>query len=126
MIIGRLFIVFGIIFFILTIISNYFDIKLHINGDLGVTQVGQVWYTLSSSSLQITEVIISRYIDPCSIIDMLNCSGFIWHPLIAWILTLPAAPIFIILSFILIKYGLKKSYGIRKKKYTRTEPKIKS
>ena len=125
MILGRIIIFFGISFFLLTLISNYFDISLHANENLGITQIGQIWFYFAPNSLQVAEVVVSRYIDPCSSLEILNCSGFIWHPFISSILSLPAAPFFAILSLLLIKLGLNKSF--RKKKFTRnrSDPLIK-
>ena len=113
MILGRVIIFLGVSSFLLTLISNYFDILIHINGKLGVTELGEIWFYFAPNSLQVAETIVSRYIDPCSSLDIFNCSGFIWHPFISSILNLPAAPFFAILSFLLIKFGLKKSYKKR-------------
>ena len=122
MILGRIIIFLGVSSFLLTLISNYFDILIHINGKLGITQLGQIWFYFAPNSLQVAEAVVSRYIDPCSSLEIFNCSGFIWHPFISSILVLPAAPFFAILSFLLIKLGLNKSY---KKKYlvrSKSEP----
>ena len=78
----------------------------------GATRYDQfqyVWFHFSPGSLQLTETIISRYVDPCSALEILNCSGFIWHPFISSILLLPAAPVLAFFSFILITFGIKKS-----------------
>ncbi len=115
MIIGRILILFGIFSFILTLISNYFDIVLQVEGKNEITQLGQFWFHFAPNSLQIAETIISRYVDPCSALDILDCSGFIWHPFITSILLMPAAPILALLSFIFIAFGLKKSIRKRKK-----------
>ena len=112
---GRILILFGICSFILTLISNYFDIVLQIENKNEVTQLGQLWFHFSPNSLQIAETIVSRYIDPCSALDILDCSGFIWHPFISSILLMPAAVILAILSFVFIALGLKKSSKIRAK-----------
>ncbi len=109
MIIGRILILFGIFSFVLTLVSNYFDIILQVEGRNEITQLGQFWFHFAPNSLQIAETLVSRYIDPCSALDILDCSGFIWHPFISTILLMPAAPILAILSFILIAFGLKKS-----------------
>ena len=109
MIIGRVLILFGICSFILTLISNYFDVVLQIENKNEVTQLGQLWFHFAPNSLQIAESIVSRYIDPCSALDILDCSGFIWHPFISSILLMPAAVILAILSFVFIALGLKKS-----------------
>ena len=112
---GRILILFGMCSFILTLISNYFDIVLQIENKNEVTQLGQLWFHFAPNSLQIAESIVSRYIDPCSALDILDCSGFIWHPFISSILLMPAAVILAILSFVFIALGLKKSSRIRAK-----------
>ena len=109
MIIGRVLILLGICFFIFTLVSNYFDIVLQIQSKNEITQLGQFWFHFAPNSLQIAESIVSRYVDPCSALDILDCSGFIWHPFISSILLMPAAVILAILSFVLIALGLKKS-----------------
>ena len=109
MIIGRIFILLGTSSFILTLISNYFDIILQIDNKNEITQLGQFWFYFAPNSLQVAEAIVSRYIDPCSALEVLNCSGFIWHPFISSILLLPAAPFLALLSFLFIGFGIKKS-----------------
>ena len=111
---SRLIIVVGLIFFSLGLTGNYFDINLHISGSQGVTQIGQMWYYLAPESLQTAEVIVSRYIDPCSSLEILNCSGFLWHPIISSILTLPAGLSFSILAVLLIFLGFKKRKRLSK------------
>ena len=115
MIFGRILILFGIFSFILTLVSNYFDIVLQLQNKNEITKLGQFWFHLAPNSLQVTESIISRYVDPCSALDILDCSGFIWHPFISTILLMPAAPILALLSFIFIAFGLKKSMRKREK-----------
>ena len=115
MIIGRVLILFGICSIIFTLVSNYFDIVLQIEGKNEVTQLGQFWFHFAPNSLQVAETIVSRYVDPCSALDILDCSGFIWHPFISSLLLMPAAPILAVLSFILIAFGLKKSLRKREK-----------
>ena len=108
MIIGRVLILFGICSFILTLVSNYFDIVLQIDGKNEITKLGQFWFHYAPNSLQIAESIVSRYVDPCSALDILDCSGFLWHPFISSILLLPAAPLLALFSFLLIGFGIKK------------------
>ena len=115
MIIGRVLILFGIFSFILTLVSNYFDINSQIEGKNEIIQLGQFWFHFAPNSLQIAESIVSRYVDPCSALEILDCSGFLWHPFITSILLMPAAPILAILSFIFIAFGLKKSFRKREK-----------
>ena len=115
MIIGRILILFGICSFILTLVSNYFDIVLQIEGKEEITQLGQFWFHFAPNSLQIAESIVSRYVDPCSALEILDCSGFIWHPLISSILLMPAALILALLSFVFIGFGLKKAVRKRGK-----------
>ena len=64
------------------------------------TPLGQLWYLYSPTTLQTTESIISRYIDPCGLITALDCSPFLWHPIIATILGWPAALVMIGFSII--------------------------
>jgi|TARA_B110000305_G_C19294195_1_gene565734 uncharacterized membrane protein YdjX (TVP38/TMEM64 family) len=122
LILGRVIIFLGVSSFLLTLISNYFDILIHINGKLGVTELGEIWFYFAPNSLQVAETIVSRYIDPCSSLDIFNCSGFIWHPFISSILVLPAAPFFALLSFLLIKLGLNKSYKKRLSSKNKIDP----
>ena len=122
MILGRVIIFLGVSSFLLTLISNYFDILIHINGKLGVTELGEIWFYFAPNSLQVAETIVSRYIDPCSSLDIFNCSGFIWHPFISSILILPAAPFFALLSFLLIKLGLNKSNTKRLSSKNKIDP----
>ena len=115
MIIGRILILFGICSFILTLVSNYFDVVLQLDNKNEITQLGQFWFHFAPNSLQIAETIVSRYVDPCSALDILDCSGFIWHPFISSILLMPAAVILALLSFVFIALGLKKSSRKREK-----------
>jgi len=122
LILGRVIIFLGVSSFLLTLISNYFDILIHISGKLGVTELGEIWFYFAPNSLQVAETIVSRYIDPCSSLDIFNCSGFIWHPFISSILVLPAAPFFALLSFLLIKLGLNKSNTKRLSSKNKIDP----
>ena len=57
--------------------------------------LGRLWYLYSPTTLQATESIISRYVDPCGLITALDCSPFLWHPFIVTILGWPAALVMI-------------------------------
>jgi hypothetical protein len=67
--------------------------------------LGKLWYSSSPATLQATESIISRYIDPCGLIIALDCSPFLWHPIIATVLGWPAALVMIISSIIFWWFG---------------------
>ena len=105
---GRIFVTFGLLFFSLSVLAIYLDVLLHIDGNLGYTQIGQIWYKYAPYSLQIAEVIVSRYIDPCSSLEILNCSGFVWHPIISTFLIFPAGLTFGIFTIFFIYFGTKK------------------
>jgi len=105
---GRIFITFGLIFFAVSVFGIYLDVFLHLNGDTGYTQIGQIWYKYAPNSLQIAEAVVSRYVDPCSSLEILNCSGFVWHPIISTFLILPVGLTFGILTIIFIYFGTKK------------------
>ena len=62
--------------------------------------LGRLWYLFSPTTLQASESIISRYIDPCGLIKALDCLPFLWHPVIATILGWPAALVMIGFSII--------------------------
>ncbi len=78
--------------------------------------LGQVWFENSPGSLQVSEAIISRYIDPCGLIVALGCSTFLWHPVISSMLVWPAGLFFLLLSFIVfgISRLFKRGSGPRK------------
>ena len=105
---GRLFITFGLIFFVMSVLGIYLDVLLHIDSNVGFTQIGQIWYRYAPDSLQMSEAIVSRYIDPCSSLELLNCSGFVWHPIISTFLIFPAGLTFGILTIFFIYFGTKK------------------
>ena len=105
---GRVFVTFGLIFFVMSVLGIYLDVLLHINGSEGYTQIGQMWYKYAPNSLQIAESIVSRYVDPCSSLEILNCSGFVWHPIISTFLIFPAGLTFGILTIFFIYFGTKK------------------
>jgi len=64
--------------------------------------LGRFWFEHHTGSLQVSEAVISRYIDPCSLITMLNCKPFLWHPLISGLLQWPAALVFLLCSLLLL------------------------
>lgn len=78
--------------------------------------LGQLWFENAPQSLQITEAIISRYVDICSLIDALGCAPFLWHPLISTMLGWPATMFFSVLTALLfvISRTLKRGKTTRK------------
>lgn len=71
--------------------------------------LGKLWYSSNPGSLQFAEAIVSRYIDPCSLIITLGCSPFLWHPLVSTILGWPAAPV--LLGLCMFFYWLSSWIG---------------
>ena len=67
--------------------------------------IGKIWYGAHPGSLQVTEAVISRYIDPCGLFVALDCTPFLWHPLIATILGWPAGLVGFVLTSILWFFG---------------------
>ena len=107
--------IFFVIFSLLTIFACSFDVHLLIEGfSPEFTSIGQFWYELSPNSLQISEVIVSRYIDPCSLFVSLECDPLLWHPFFSSILIFPATPVFVFLS--LLFFWFYKMYNEKKAK----------
>ena len=76
--------------------------------------IGRLWFEWAPSSLQVTEAIISRYIDPCGLIMALDCAPFLWYPVIATVLNWYAVPVFFLLALIFSIFG--RYLSKRKKK----------
>ena len=67
--------------------------------------IGKMWYGAHPRSLQVSEAIVSRYIDPCGLFVALDCTPFLWHPLIATLLSWPAGLVGFVLTGILWFFG---------------------
>ena len=108
------------VFRILAMISNllaFYAIWLDLTSTFSASaSLGRLWYSHNPGSLQVSEAIISRFIDPCGLIIALNCSTFLWHPIIATILGWPAALVLLALSIIF--WLLSKMMGNSKFKHT--------
>jgi hypothetical protein len=81
---------------------------------------GKFWFDLSPTSLQVSEAIISRYLDPCGLIVRLGCSPFLWHPLISTTLLWPAVLVLFgwaIIFFLLSIIGRKQRVPKRNQDY---------
>ena len=70
--------------------------------------LGKIWYEAHPGSLQVSEAIISRYIDPCGMFIALDCTPFLWHPIIATLLGWPAGLVGFVLTSILWGFGKPK------------------
>ena len=79
--------------------------------------IGKIWYGAHPGSLQVSEAIISRYIDPCGLIVALDCTPFLWHPLIATLLSWPAGLVGFVLTSILWVFGKPKQRKSRASKH---------
>ena len=88
--------------------------------DLSVTDepskvLGQFWFEQHAASLQITEAVISRYVDPCGLIVPLGCEPFLWHPVLVTVLGWPTALVLLLLTgFFLGIARLMRGGGERK------------
>ena len=78
--------------------------------------LGKLWYEAHPGSLQVVEAIISRYIDPCGLLVALNCTPFLWHPLIATLLSWPAGLVGFFLTTIFWFFGRPKQRDGRSSK----------
>ncbi len=81
---------------------------------------GKFWFDLSPTSLQVSEAIISRYLDPCGLFVRLGCSPFLWHPLISTTLLWPAVLVLFgwaIIFFLLSIIGRKQRVPKRNQDY---------
>ena len=89
--------IFSLLMFVL---ACWFLISDLLNASDTSRLLGDVWFENSKGSLQVSEAIISRYIDPCGLITALGCSTFLWHPVISTFLVWPAGLFFILLSVV--------------------------
>jgi len=77
--------------------------------------LGQFWFERHAPSLQVTEAVISRYVDPCGLIVSLGCEPFLWHPVIATLLGWPTAMVLLLLTAMLLGMArLMRGSGERK------------
>ena len=77
--------------------------------------LGQFWFERHAASLQITEAVISRYVDPCGLIVALGCEPFLWHPVLATLLGWPTAVVMLMAAgFFLGLARLIRGRGERK------------
>lgn len=95
--IGIIFKIIAALFGLLALYVIWLDISASTSPSL---LLGEFWFGHHSLSLQVSEAVISRYVDPCGLIVALNCEPFLWHPLIASLLGWPAALVFIVCALI--------------------------
>lgn len=99
-------------FGILGVAAAYLDFAA---GERRWSLLGEMWFTWSPTSLQVSEAIISRYLDPCGAIVALGCAPFLWHPMISTLLGFYAAPALLIACLV---FALLSRYlGIPKNRY---------
>ena len=91
------------------------------NDDSALILLGKYMREMSPSFLLRAEVVVDRYIDPCSLIIALGCSPFIWHPVISGLLLWPAAIVFLVMggAFLLLSRLFRGFHGRRKRSYHR-------
>ena len=103
-----------ILFFVITIFSTSYDVHLLIDGkEPSFSSIGEFWFALSPTSLQISEAVVSRYIDPCSLFTVLDCDPLLWHPIISSFLLMPSTPTLIITSIFILwiyKRSIEKKF----------------
>lgn len=80
--------------------------------------LGQLWYELAPQSLQLTEAVIDRYIDPCGLMPFLGCDTFLWHPIISTLLGWPAG--FVLGIFGITMLLISTNFVKRRKKTVRS------
>ena len=97
------------------LLSFWFFVTDRLQQKESSTLLGEVWYNNSPASLQLAEAIIDRYVDPCSLISILGCPSFLWHPTISSALQLPASLFFLALGvfFLLVSKWLPRRRGRR-------------
>ena len=77
--------------------------------------LGQFWFEHHATSLQITEAVVSRYVDPCGLIVPLGCEPFLWHPVLVTILGWPTSLVMLMLmAFFLGLARLMRGNGERR------------
>ena len=93
---------FNILAVLLFLLSIWYFVTDQMKQSSGATLLGEAWFNNAPTSLQLTEVVIDRYIDPCSLISFLGCPSFLWHPTISSVLQLSASLFFFTLGVIVL------------------------
>ena len=104
--------IFGYIIGLMALYAMWLDLSVT---DKPSKVLGQFWFEHHAVSLQITEAIISRYVDPCGLIVPLRCEPFLWHPILVTVLGWPTALVLLLLTgFFLGIARLMRGSGERK------------
>ena len=84
-------------------------------------KLGEYMHEIAPSFLLQAQVVVDRYIDPCSLFVALGCSPFLWHPIILTLLVWPAAIVFLIIGvlFWLLSQFFRGFHGKRQRSYHR-------
>ena len=97
-----IFTLIGLASFALGIATTYKDVT---SDDRPWHVIGEIWFNWAPTSLQISESIISRYVDPCGLFVSIGCEPFLWHPVISTVLQWYASPSFILFGLGLLLFG---------------------
>ena len=110
--VGNGFRIFGYLVGLTAIYAIWLDLRLT---DEPSKVLGQFWFEHHARSLQITEAVVSRYVDPCGLIVPLGCEPFLWHPAMVTVLGWPTALVLLLLTgFFLGIARLMRGSGERK------------
>ncbi|MEP2978565.1 MAG: hypothetical protein ABJO86_03700 [Lentilitoribacter sp.] len=90
--------IFSLIFLAIAIITAVVDALESVgSGALKLTPLGQTWSNFNADSLAAIEVLI---------VD--NLAGFLWDPIMEWLLLQPTIAIFLALSFVFYTLSYKR------------------
>ena len=104
--------IFGYLFGLVALYAVWLDLSIT---DEPSMVLGQFWFEHHATSLQITEAVVSRYVDPCGLIVPLGCEPFLWHPVLVTILGWPTGLVMLMLmAFFLGLARLMRGNGERR------------
>jgi hypothetical protein len=100
MIVGRL---FGWLLFLAGLGVLVWDVVRSVSEQsLHLTALGELWFNLSSSSLNLAQAVVQRYIHPK-----------LWDPVITTVLLWWAVPVFLIPGIVLVVLFRRHDYRVR-------------
>ena len=97
--VGSGFRIVGYIIGLIALYAMWLDLRMT---DEPSKVLGQFWFEHHTASLQITEAVISRYVDPCGLIVPLGCEPFLWHPVLVTVLGWPTALVLLLMAGIFL------------------------